>query len=362
MPLSTAHTVALAASPLRTDADAAAFLTAIDSPLAGSFDLVGSRGAYRLVSAACERCGGSGQYSAYHGECFACGGADTRDAKRRVYLLTEARGAKARLRREAREMQERDASEAAALAADPELAEALKGSHHILQDLAASLRRWGRLTDKQRALALKIHAQQQQQQAEAATLTDAPEGRHALEGEVLSTRWDAGYTGDPVAKMLLAVDDALGRFKVWTTIPAALVDAVDSLDALKGQRVALTVTLTPRERGFAIGKRPAKGALVSAASTDASEQAATDASEQAATDAPEQAATDASEQAATDAPGWGPLTRKNATLDVWLDHVYSNTCYNHSEAELRRAYQRGECALDVVEESEAALDAELFEW
>jgi predicted transcriptional regulator len=264
MSLPSAHATALASSPIRTDADAAAFLVAIDSPLAGSFDRVGSRGAYRLVSAACERCGGSGIYSSYHGECFACGGAYTKDDTRRVYLLTEARGLKARLRREAREMQERDASEAAALAADPELAEALSGDHHILQDLAAKLRRWGSLTDAQRALALKIHAQQQQQQAEAAALTDAPEGRHAIEGGVLTARWDAGFTGDQVAKMLLAVDGDLGRFKVWTTVPATLVDAVESLGDLRGQRVALTVALTPKERGFAIGKRPSRAAIVPA--------------------------------------------------------------------------------------------------
>jgi hypothetical protein len=87
------------------------------------------------------------------------------------------------------------------------------------------------------------------------------EGRITSEGEVLSTKLQDGYYGSEYK--WLVIDDR--GFKVWGTIPAPILDATPdmSLNAMRGQRVTFTATVTKsdRDENFGFYKRPTKATL-----------------------------------------------------------------------------------------------------
>ena len=109
--------------------------------------------------------------------------------------------------------------------------------------------------------------------ADIAALVDGtkiacPSGRTEVSGIVRSARVQISQYGTTVKCL---VQDARG-FKVWTTLPAAIVDALDTLgnltyeeiaSAAKDREVRFTATLEPStdDALFGFAKRPTKAAL-----------------------------------------------------------------------------------------------------
>lgn len=153
----------------------------------------------------------------------------------------------------------------------PGLAEALEAEHHISQDLRSKLLRFGSMSEKQIALALKIPVQEAERAAKKAAellanpTTPAPQGAVEFEGLVVATRSEKSqFSYDAMSyKMLVRVDTEAGHYKVWMTVPASLLSDETNLrcprmEALKGCRVALKATLTQSQddASFALAKRP----------------------------------------------------------------------------------------------------------
>lgn len=86
----------------------------------------------------------------------------------------------------------------------------------------------------------------------------APEGRMAVEGEVLHTRTQDSDFGIQY-KWLVKLDNGT---KVWTSIPSNLLD--NGEEALKGKRVEFTATFerSKDDATFSFGKRPTKAKVL----------------------------------------------------------------------------------------------------
>jgi hypothetical protein len=152
--------------------------------------------------------------------------------------------------REARDAQR--ATEAVAwLQAHPGLSDALETDHFISRDLKAKLARYGSLSEKQVALALKIAV-------EASGAVDAnepprppqvvpPAGRRTVDATVLSTKSVETPYGF-ARKMLVQVAD--GSYRLFGTIPAGLGPVE------RGSVVHFTATIEPKEEGFGFFSRP----------------------------------------------------------------------------------------------------------
>jgi hypothetical protein len=139
----------------------------------------------------------------------------------------------------------------------PDLQEALKTEHRIVKDIAGRFEDYGSLTEKQVALVRKLAAESKLSPAERGEPEWVPveEGRRTVEGEVLvvkgsSTPW--GWS----EKMLLKVGGDKAE-KIWLSKPRGL-------DAEKGRRVRLTVTVARSEKDpcFGLGSRPTKAVLL----------------------------------------------------------------------------------------------------
>jgi hypothetical protein len=100
----------------------------------------------------------------------------------------------------------------------------------------------------------------------------APEGATTVVGTIVSTREQDGFAYGSVEYKMLVKADA--GYKVWATIPAAIMDRVGSDDDgwggtvkgigdLVGKRIEFTATLCPKsdDPEFAIGKRARKATL-----------------------------------------------------------------------------------------------------
>jgi hypothetical protein len=98
------------------------------------------------------------------------------------------------------------------------LKEALLLDHPITKDLAASLAKWGCLSEKQVALALKLVK-------DAATppkaKADVPEGKQTLVGKLIKIKYVDSNFGVSV-KMLVEVETSTGFFRIYGTKPSAL--------------------------------------------------------------------------------------------------------------------------------------------
>lgn len=127
-------------------------------------------------------------------------------------------------------------------------------------DLWAQLHRKGELTDRQVEAGARVVRQireraAQQAEREANTIEVPVTGRVVVSGKVISTKTvEDDYTGGTTLKMLVEVTEANGTWRLYTTVPKALRDRETELEA--GEDVRIKVNVTPRDRGFATGKRP----------------------------------------------------------------------------------------------------------
>jgi hypothetical protein len=151
--------------------------------------------------------------------------------------------------------------------------------HPIFADMAGKLVRYGSLSDKQVEFALKLlkehcerHANGGKTDREVAwqrekdMAEDCPTGRVQVIGTVLKTELKENQFGTTL-KMALKSDKG---FVVWVTVPdnLAIFDVGEYQRGLaKGDRVALTATLTPstNDPKFGFGKRPTGGKLLTEA-------------------------------------------------------------------------------------------------
>lgn len=160
---------------------------------------------------------------------------------------------------------ERAAAAEEFLDAPPGLRDALAADHDILRDMAEKLRRFGSLSEKQTAFALKLADEVRNPRP----VVECPEGKQTLRGVIRSVKVVDGFRGDTF-KMLVEAD---AGFRVWGTVPSVLVEAAcehirehgtslhapDSIfEVLRGQRVEITaeVARSDRDPGFGFFKRP----------------------------------------------------------------------------------------------------------
>ena len=147
------------------------------------------------------------------------------------------------------------------------LEDALKTDHYISRDLAAKLDQYGSLSAKQIELAFKLANDVAEKAALEAAQQEVPEilppaGRVKITGIVISTKCqDNEDFGTVSYKMLVEVEENGSRFKLWGTVPAAIMP-LGPLSDLKGSRVSFTATVTPKEKGFGFYSRPTGAAVL----------------------------------------------------------------------------------------------------
>lgn len=197
-----------------------------------------------------------------------------------------------RLRREAKLNRERRNLRAAfdqALADDPELATAYAegDGHYIVDDIRSKHRRYGSISDKQRALVIKVAGEeaererleaerQAKREAALASGFEAPTGRQEVTGRVVGTRVSEGMYGTSYRITVLV--EAEQEWRVNLTCPSKLTDLLNDeqveasgdhwvntrLSDLRGRTVTVTATLEEPDEGdplFRFGKRPTKPVL-----------------------------------------------------------------------------------------------------
>lgn len=146
------------------------------------------------------------------------------------------------------------------LSAHPGLEEALKTEHHIVQDIAAKFITYRSLSDKQIALVMKLaqEAKNPPEKEEEEKQIPAPitGERQTFVGTVVHTKLQEGYYGSQY-KMIVKVQGEGGVWKVWTTIPAKLLDSVPNSKSLRGAEVEITARLQAGDDPhFCFAKRP----------------------------------------------------------------------------------------------------------
>lgn len=242
----------------------------------------------------CRRCGGTGHYSfnGFDSICYLCGNVwearlgDIFETRQQAEKWCEDK-AKAQAKRDAKREEERLAKLAVRTAAW----DALEAAHpavwalltsvinvraydqpegdvypnsrerdSFVLNLADQLWKLGErpYTERQIAALQRVAERRAAQQAEAAQ-HPAPEGRVMVVGEIVSTKIvDSDYGTS--YKMLVKTD---GGFKVWGTIPAALLETT-TLEEAKGRRLSFTATLQPSKDdvSFAFASRPAKASWI----------------------------------------------------------------------------------------------------
>lgn len=138
------------------------------------------------------------------------------------------------------------------------LAEALEFDHAIVKDIKARLEKWGKISTKQIALVFKLASEPPKVEIE---WQEVVEGRQALTGTVLATKWQESQYGGSL-KMLVHLD---GDQKVWGTVPASLFWTEEGEDLeLRGVRIGFTATVTQSndDAKFGFFKRPTKGKVL----------------------------------------------------------------------------------------------------
>ncbi len=143
--------------------------------------------------------------------------------------------------------------------------------HHILNDMAHKLRKYGDLSEAQVALARKLVDEEKNRAARKAEQAAADAAYEAnktpvvlgrgivIEGTILSAyRKETSY--GHTWKMIV-LDDR--QFKVWGTIPSALMDLVYGKE-LRGARVRFSATVTGGgdDESFGFFKNPRKAELL----------------------------------------------------------------------------------------------------
>lgn len=207
-----------------------------------------------LVMVTCPRCRGTGRYGSF-GTCYTCHGnggeAVLQSVLDRRKRDRERRAARKEEKRQ-REQAERRTAAAAFLDANPGLKAAFEAdldnarNQQILDDMHNKLIRWGSLSEKQVAFALRLANPTPEPPA-----GPVPEGRVEVEGEVLTLKTnDWGQY-----KMLVRLDNGA---KLWGTCPAAI-------DPKRGDKVAFTATCKAKERSFGFFSRPTKARVTAVA-------------------------------------------------------------------------------------------------
>lgn len=133
----------------------------------------------------------------------------------------------------------------------------------FLQSVRFNLQKWGNLWPNQIEAVRRVKAAKEaraiREAEEAAKLATAPAlqaGVQTIEGEIISTRWDQGYTGESVLKMLVRLDNGN---KVFGTAPAKVRQhANHNDDAMKGLKVSFVAEVKPKigEDHFGYYKSP----------------------------------------------------------------------------------------------------------
>jgi hypothetical protein len=230
-------------------------------------------------------CNGTGYLKHYDhidgGLCYGCSGAGGTE----LHVGDERRKAKARVQRRNGELRKTAKAQtahnermASYEAQYPELAawSALMSENEFLMDLWTKAFKWD-LSEKQVAAAAKSITGKAEREAaraaEQAARADAPVGKVTVTGTVKSVKFQENDFGG-AWKMVV---EGEGGFKVWSTVPSKMIDAVmaeqDELDKdswagwstlLVGRTVSFTATLeaSDDDASFAFAKRPTKAVIL----------------------------------------------------------------------------------------------------
>lgn len=174
--------------------------------------------------------------------------------------------------------------------ADPSLSEYDRFPHNTLVDMMGKLVRWGNISEKQVAFAVKLLAQIADQprklaerEAREANRKPIPAfiKRATVEGVIVSAKYqEGGYTSQGFfqpSAVKIVVEHADG-WKVWGTAASELTDAIldfsdksylsgdQQAELLKGKRVKFDarITVSDNDSKFGFFKRPTKAALLDA--------------------------------------------------------------------------------------------------
>jgi hypothetical protein len=129
----------------------------------------------------------------------------------------------------------------------------------FMRDIVAKLNKYGSLSERQIAAVTKARERDRERHQRKTTepkAGPAPEGRVAVEGEIVSLKVREGDYGI-TQKMTVKLDNGS---RVWSTFPSSLYDGKEA----RGRRVRFTATFTvsDRDKSFAFGKRPSKAAYL----------------------------------------------------------------------------------------------------
>lgn len=132
-------------------------------------------------------------------------------------------------------------------------------------DIIRALVKWGSISDKQwdylgkcltriEGAQAALDTRVADEAAKNANSKPAPEGKHVVQGKIISTKIQDGLYGQ---EYKMVVEHADG-WRVWVTVPAAL-GIVE-----KGWTVEFTVTLKPAadDKFFCYGSRPSKASII----------------------------------------------------------------------------------------------------
>lgn len=172
-------------------------------------------------------------------------------ASRKAYLTMQADLAK-----RTRELSEKRRKEAEAfLAAHPELVEAFKVDHHIIQSIHAALIKYGNLSDRQVNLVLKIADEKPEEEVKAKPIPEELlDGRHEFTGKVLGFKDQDGYYGT-TTKMVFRDDRGF-------TIYGTAFSADQGYE--KGDRLTFHAAIeqSKNDNTFGFFKRPTRGKVI----------------------------------------------------------------------------------------------------
>lgn len=148
--------------------------------------------------------------------------------------------------------------------------ERLPAIHYTAESIVEKAKRWGSLSDSQRALVLNASGVED---PDAPEIPEAPEGRVVIEGRVVGLKTYASDFGD-VEKMIVRAAEG---WKVYVSVPRDIGDVPNpdydaendperyatrprQVSELTGCEVSFSATLTrsDRDASFAFGKRPTK--------------------------------------------------------------------------------------------------------
>ena len=288
---------------IRSDEDAISFLQSIEDPILSTLDA-----GLVTVTKVCKRCQGSGSYSycQKHGTmCFECEALPhlmswTEQEAVKSYAQRTKRILNSRSRQAEKQVAEQKAKQDAydAFLREHNLGSALdrdwinrchEEAHgadrnvsqplSILSDIANRLYSYGKISEKQVALALRLFDQVSNQKDEEAKVA-APEGRLEFTGKIVSVKLSQSQYGEHV-RMTVKVETPEGVWLANGTLPAKTYDQAeaelgtvytdegcrgfsvnDISKHLRGREITLTATLTRgNDAHFAFAKRPAKVSL-----------------------------------------------------------------------------------------------------